>query len=105
MNMVFQGQDTNRSASGSRWGNDYKGGFKRFTSLAVYLLGSPVEIHLAGGDRASVRLGRGGGRSGGMLIAHRQSGRRRLRDQAAAAAAAAAAALRGSFFSRRGRFG
>lgn len=60
----------------------------------MYLLGSPVEIHLAGGERVSVRLGRGG-RSGGMLMAHRQSRGTVLRAQAAAAAAAAA---QGSLF-------
>ena len=69
--------------------------FGRLTSLAVYLLGSPVEIHFAGGERASARLGRGG-RSGGMLMAHRQSRGLLLRAQAAAVAAAAAAFARGS---------
>lgn len=69
--------------------------FVRLTSLAVYLLGSPVEIHFAGGERASARLGRGG-RSGGMLMAHRQSRGLLLRAQAAAVAAAAAALARGS---------
>lgn len=73
--------------------------FVRLTSLAVYLLGSPVEIHLAGGERVSARLGRGG-RSGGMLMAHRQSRGSLLRAQAAAVAAAAAAPARGSSFSR-----
>lgn len=52
----------------------------------MYLLGSPVEIHLAGGERESVRLGRGG-RSGGMLMALRQSSGLLLWAQAAAAAA------------------
>lgn len=56
------------------------------TTLAVYLLGSPVEIHLAGGERQSVRLGQGG-RSGDILIALRQ-GRTLFQAQAAAAAAA-----------------
>lgn len=65
--------------------------FLKLTSLAVYLLGSPVEIHLAGGERESVRLGRGG-RRGCMLMAHRQSKESVLRAQAAAAAAVAAAA-------------
>lgn len=61
----------------------------------MYLLGSPVEIHLAGGERESVRLGRGG-RSGGMLMAHRQSRGMLLRARTAAAPAAAAA--HGSLF-------
>lgn len=60
----------------------------------MYLLGSPVEIHLAAGERVSVRLGRRG-RSGGMLMAHRPSRGTLLRAQAAADAAAAA---RGSLF-------
>lgn len=63
--------------------------FFRLTSLTVYLLGSPVEIHLAGGERQSVMLGRGG-RSGGMLMARRQGRVVPLRARAAAAAAPAA---------------
>lgn len=40
------------------------------TSFTVYLLRSPIEIHLAGVERKSVRLGHGG-RSGVMLMALR----------------------------------
>lgn len=70
-----------------RRGNIHLGGVFKLTSLAVYLLSSPVEIHLAGGERVSVWLG-GGGRSGGMLMAHRQS-RTLLWTRAAAAGVAA----------------
>lgn len=55
---------------------DSYGGLKSLTSLAVYLLGSSVEIHLAGGGCGfgeSVMLGRGG-RSGDMLTAHSLTG-------------------------------
>lgn len=71
----------------------------QLTSLAVYFLGSPVEIHLAGGERVSVRLRRGG-RSGGMLTAQRRSGKTLLRTRPAVAAsvAAASAAGRSLFF-------
>lgn len=62
----------------------------------MYLLG-PVEIHLAGGERVSVRLGRGG-RSGGMLMAHRQSSLRGLLREQAAAADAAVSAWETLFF-------
>lgn len=64
----------------------------KLTTLGVNLLGSPVEIHLAGGERESVRLGRGG-RSGDMLTALCRDGTELLRAQADAEAAD-----RGSFF-------
>lgn len=49
------------------------------------LLGSPVEIHLAGGEQQSMRLGRGG-QSGGMLTVLRQGSGLLLWAQAAIAA-------------------
>lgn len=68
------------------------------------LLGSPVEIHLAAGEGVSVRLrtagggGREGGRSGGMLTAHRQSrGPLPLRERPAAASTDAASVHRTLF--------
>lgn len=42
------------------------------TSLAVDLLGSPVEIHLASGERESVRLERGG--QSGVMLTERGAG-------------------------------
>lgn len=62
------------------------------TSFTVDLLWSPVEIHLAGVERRSLRLGRGG-RSGVMLSALRQSKRLLVRVRAEVAAAAWAASL------------
>lgn len=63
----------------------------------MYLLGSPVEIHRAGGGRASMKLG-GRGRSGDTLMVHPPRRGRLLRARAATAAAAAAAAACGSLF-------
>lgn len=59
----------------------------RLTTLAVDLLGSPVEIHVAGGRRESLRLVREGC-SGDMLTARRQDSSRELRAQAEARPAA-----------------
>lgn len=57
------------------------------TTLAVNLLGSPVEIHLAGGRRESLRLAAEGW-SGDMLTARRQDTSRSLRARAEAKPAA-----------------
>lgn len=61
------------------------------TSFAVDLLGSPVEIHLAG-EQVLVKLTGGEGRSGDMLTENRRSGRTLPSDRSEAAATAAAAA-------------
>lgn len=57
------------------------------------LLGSPVEIHLASGERESVRLERGG--QSGVMLTERGAGGARAR--AAVADAAAAASQRSLF--------
>lgn len=57
----------------------------KLTSLTVNLLGSPVEIHLAGGEEGSARR-EAGGRDGGMLTVLRQSSGSPLRARAAVAA-------------------
>lgn len=63
------------------------------------LLGSPVEIHLASGERESVRLERGG--QSGVMLTERGTGEQRsawARAAVAAAADAAAAASQRSLF-------
>lgn len=54
------------------------------------LLGSPVEIHLASGERESVRLERGG--QSGVMLTERGAGEQRSAWARAAVAAAADAA-------------
>lgn len=59
------------------------------------LLGSPVEIHLASGERESVRLERGG--QSGVMLTERGAGEQRSAWARAAVAAAAAASQRSLF--------